>query len=323
MAHHACTRLAPSPTGPLHLGNARTFILNWALARKLGWRIVFRHEDLDDDRVPEGGHERVEDALRWLGLDWDGEPLRQRDDLSPYQDAMRRLESQGLIFACHLSRREIRQAAGAPHESDHAPAYPPSLRPTDPAAWRFADKGINYRLKIEAGKEPIDDVVIGHRDIDPSLDSGDFVVWTRAGMPAYQLAVVVDDARQGVTDVVRGDDLVDSSARQRRIQGHLGLEAPRYWHLPLVYGADGRRLAKRNGGADLDSYRDAGVSPERVVGLLASWSGLVPEPTPLPASAIVEQISEDALVALARRESTVDGRRLFTEEDHAWLVSGD
>ena len=322
MSSPACTRLAPSPTGPLHLGNARTFLLNWGLARKLGWRIVLRHEDLDGERVSSDGHAVVERSLRWLGLDWDDEPIRQRDDLAPYKAAMKQLEAKGLIFACNLSRGEIRQAAAAPHASD-GPAYPPELRPTDPDAWRFTDRGVNYRLKVDPGVETFTDLVVGEHALDPALDSGDFVVWTRSGMPAYQLAVVVDDARQEVTDVFRGDDLLDSTARQRRIQRHLGLPETRCWHVPLVFGSDGRRLAKRNGGADLEWYRTEGVAPERIIGLLAAWSGLVPEPVPLPAEAFIEQISEDALVELSRRERATDGRRIFTEEDHAWLITTD
>ena len=322
MADSACTRLAPSPTGPLHLGNARTFLLNWGLARKRGWRIVLRHEDLDAERVTSDGYELVERSLRWLGLDWDEEPIRQRDDLAPYQAAMKRLEANGLIFACDLSRGDIRRAASAPHTSD-GPAYPPELRPAAAEAWRFADRGVNYRLKVEPGVERFTDMVVGEQSIDPALDSGDFVVWTRSGMPAYQLAVVVDDARQGVTDVFRGDDLLDSTARQRRIQRHLGLSTPHSWHVPLVYGSDGRRLAKRNGGADLEWYRNEGVAPDRIVGLLAAWSGLVPEPVPLPARTFIDQISEDALIELSRRERAADGRRIFTEEDHEWLITPD
>ena len=314
-----CTRLAPSPTGPLHLGNARTFLLNWAIARRNGWKVVFRHEDLDPERVPDGGHEAVESILKWLGLDWDGEPLRQRDDLAPYREAMNTLEGQGRIFSCGLSRGEIRRAANAPHAADDGPSYPPSLRPEDPAAWTFKDTETNYRFKVEPGVETIEDVVAGTHQIDPAADAGDFVVWTRAGMPSYQLAVVVDDARQGVTEVFRGDDLLPSTARQLVLGRALGLAAPRYWHVPLVHGPDGQRLAKRHGGAELDTFRQEGVPPERVIGLLAAWSGIIPEPRPLSAHAIIDQIDEDVLKNMSQRESRDGGRRIHSPEDQAWL----
>ncbi len=214
------------------------------------------------------------ETLRWLGLDWDEGPYVQSDDLEPYRAAMRRLSSEGRAFPCALTRTQIEHAASAPQEGAHDVRYPPELRPT---SWerRFEDAETNWRFLV--GPEPVgfDDAVYGPQSVSASAVIGDFVVWTKRGTPAYQLAVVVDDHRQRVSEIVRGADLLDSAARQLLLYRALGLgPEPRYTHLPLVIGPDGKRLAKRHGDSRLDRYRAAGVRPERVVGLLARWCGL-------------------------------------------------
>jgi glutamyl-tRNA synthetase len=283
------TRLAPSPTGTLHLGNARTFLVNWALARNRGWKICLRIEDLDITRVRPGAAEEALDLLRWLGIDWDENPFTQSHDLEPYRAAMHTLARQNLVYASALTRKQVEHAASAPHAGESETRFPADLRPdmrNDPDTFRFERMDTNYRFIVAEGHVEVADEFAGHHMFEPARECGDFIVWTRQGVPAYQLAVVVDDTRQGVTDVVRGDDLLPSAARQTLIYRALGTRSPRWWHLPLVLGDDGRRLAKRHGGGThLQAFRQAGTSPERVVGLLAAWCGVADRSTPTPMSA--------------------------------------
>lgn len=280
------TRLAPSPTGGLHLGNACTFLVTWALARNLGWELVLRIEDLDRERTAAAGDAGIGESLRWLGIDHDGEPVRQGDRLGAFLDAMRALADRGLVYPSPHSRTEVREAAAAlaaPHAGERAAAFPAALRPRDPAAWGFVDAAVNHRLRLDPGPVSVHDEVAGAHTFDPGLEHGDAIVWTKSGWPAYQLAVCVDDAWQGITDVVRGDDLLPSAALQATVHRALGSGVPRWWHLPLVHDADGTRLAKRRGSMTLPALRDAGVDPGKVRGLCACWLGALGAPGPLGA----------------------------------------
>lgn len=309
------TRLAPSPTGALHLGNARTFLVNAALSHQHGWDTVLRVEDLDTPRVRPGEIERTIDTLRWLGLRWSGEPSTQCAEPAPYLDAARRLARAGRIYPCALTRSQIEAAASAPQEGAQEAAFPRELRPPGFVPGRpaeFADEGTNWRFAVEPVAVRVEDRVVGPREIDVAADVGDFVVWTKRGQPSYQLAVVVDDARQGITDVVRGSDLLTSAARQALLYDALGLgPPPRQWHLPLVRGPDGRRLAKRHGDTRLDSYRAAGVPAQRVVGLVAAWSGVLERPAAMEAAEFFERFRLDTMPL-----SDV----IFTAEDDRWLL---
>jgi glutamyl-tRNA synthetase len=275
------TRLAPSPTGALHLGNARTFLVNWAMARRAGWRVVLRVEDLDTPRVKPGMVELTVDLLRWLGIDWDEGPVIQSSDLSPYVGAMERLARGGVVYPCELTRGQIEAAASAPQEGSHEVVFPASLRP-EGRPREFVDEASSWRFVTPEVEVRYEDAFAGGQVWWPARTIGDFVVWTKrdpgkVGQPSYQLAVVVDDARQGVTQVVRGDDLLESAARQVLLYRALGIsQVPAYTHLPLVKGADGKRLAKRHGDTRLDTYRARGVRAERVIGLVAHWCGLGP-----------------------------------------------
>ncbi len=305
------TRLAPSPTGALHLGNARTFLINWALARQRGWRILLRIEDLDTPRVKPGAAEATIAILGWLGVDWDEGPLIQSADLEPYRVAMQHLAGRALAYPSEVTRSEIEGAASAPQEGSHETPFPASLRPVLTAR-PFDDPGANWRFATPPGMVHFSDEFAGPRDPDPSRSVGDFVIWTRRAQPAYQLAVVVDDHRQHVTQVVRGDDLLDSAARQLLLYRALGYgPEPAYTHLPLVRGPDGKRLAKRHGDTRLESYRAAGASADRVVGLLAAWSGVSDRPRPMPAGEFARRFD---LAGMPRNDVT------FTPEDHAWLM---
>lgn len=305
------TRLAPSPTGALHLGNARTFLLNWALARTRGWRIILRVEDLDTPRVKAGAIEETVAILRWLGIDWDEGPVVQSEDIGPHREAMRRLAEAGLAYPCRLTRREIEAAASAPHAGEHELRFPPELRPLLRAR-RFEREETNWRLAVPDREISFCDGFLGLQRLNPSRTVGDFVVWTRRGQPSYQLAVVVDDARQGVTQVVRGADLLDSAARQMLLYEALGLgPPPAYTHLPLVVGLDGRRLAKRHGDTRLSAYREAGVSPERIIGLLGWWCGIGGEtPEPMDAESFRARLDLCTMPG---------GDVVFRQEDDRWL----
>lgn len=305
------TRLAPSPTGALHLGNARTFLVNWALARRNGWEIVLRIEDLDGPRVKPGAIEGTLDILRWLGIDWDVGPIVQSHDLRPYTDAMESLASRGLAYPSELTRGEIEAAASAPQEGVHEIAFPASLRP-EARARAFDQLETNWRFVTPDEVVRFDDAFAGAQEHAPARTVGDFVIWTKRGQPSYQLAVVVDDARQGVTDIVRGDDLLDSAARQLLLYRALRLAPePGFLHLPLVRGSDGKRLAKRHGDTRLDAYRARGVSPERVIGLVASWCGFGGAPSTLSASEFRAGLD---LTRIPRESIT------FSPENDAWLL---
>lgn len=316
----ATTRLAPSPTGALHLGNARTFLVNWALARQQGWRIVLRIEDLDTPRNKPGAIEQALDDLRWLGIDWDQGPIIQSQDLVPHREAMQRLAMSGRAYPSELSRSQIEAAASAPQEPAGPGVsvgvevrFPAELRPPI-VPGPFVDSKTSWRFATPDELVTFDDAFAGPQHARPARTIGDFVVWTAREQPSYQLAVVVDDARQGVTHVVRGDDLLDSAARQILLIRALGLgPPPSYTHLPLVKGPDGRRLAKRHGDTRLGAYRERGVPAERVIGLIAGWSGAGPAHQPCTARQFVERF---------RLASMPKGAVTFRAEDDAWLLHG-
>ncbi len=309
------TRLAPSPTGALHLGNLRTFLVNWALAREQSQRILMRIEDLDGPRVKPESTAEILGTLEWVGIDWDGGPMIQTDDLVPYQRAMVHLAQGGWAYPSELSRSEIAAAASAPQEGGGENRFPIALRPADAAASRvFEDVGTNWRLIVPEGEVVVvDDGFFGRQPIVPSETIGDFVIWTRRQVPSYQLAVVVDDHRQGVTHVVRGADLLDSAARQVLLYRALGAgPVPAYVHLPLVVGADGRRLAKRHGDSRVSMYRAMGVRVEAVIGLMAWWCGVVDSRQEMSLAEFRERFRLGSM----SREPTV-----FTAEDDQWLRS--
>jgi len=272
----AVGRLAPSPTGVLHLGNARTFLLAWLSARARGGSVLLRVEDIDGPRVKAGAVEQTIEDLRWLGLDWDGEVVVQSDRRAVYQDAAARLVSAGLAYPCVCSRKEVDEAASAPHEGapTDGPVYPGTCRGRyrsleDAAAQ--TGRAAALRFAVDVAAVPFEDGFCGAQR---GAVQGDFVVQKRDGEPAYQLAVVVDDAAQGVTEVLRADDLLPSTPRQLLLQRALGLTPPRYLHVPLLVGADGRRLAKRHGDTSLRHLRASGVRPEQLCSYLAELCGL-------------------------------------------------
>lgn len=272
------TRLAPSPTGALHLGNARTFLVNWLMARQQGWKILLRIEDLDGPRVKHGADLEAMEDLRWLGVDWDEGPIYQSPRLKIYQDAAARLLAEGKAYPCICTRKEVELAASAPHAEDGAAVYPGTCRgkyKTIEEAQAAVRRTPAVRFAVPPGAVEFEDRFRGRCRFEPARELGDFVILKSDGTAAYQLAVVIDDAEMHITDVVRGDDLLDSTPRQMLLYWALDLadRVPNYVHLPLVVGTDGRRLAKRHGDTRLSYYRRLGVSRERVLALLARWCG--------------------------------------------------
>ncbi len=309
------TRLAPSPTGALHLGNARTFLINWLAARRAGWRVLLRIEDLDGPRTKRGADTGLIDDLRWLGLDWDEGPVYQSSRMGAYAGAIERLIENGNVYPCICTRKEVELAASAPHLEDGATIYPGTCRnrfDSMDAARAASGREPALRFRVPAERIEFRDAFRGVIQYD--LESlGDFVVAKGDGTPAYQLAVVVDDAAAGVTAVVRGDDLLDSTPRQLLIYRALGMsnQIPRYWHLPLVTGTDGRRLAKRHGDTRLGHYRSKGVTAGRMRAIILRWSGLESGESEI---GIEEAIRRFDFAHIPRVAIT------FTPEDDAWLV---
>jgi glutamyl-tRNA synthetase len=265
-------RLAPSPTGAQHVGNARTYLVAWLAARAQGGAVKLRIEDIDSPRIKPGAAEEAMIDLRWLGLDWDGEPVVQTARLTHYEAALEELKRRELVYPCTCTRSDIAQAASAPHAGEEV-TYPGTCahrRASDAVALAGEGKTFAWRFRVTESPTFLD-LFAGEQRIDLKHTGGDFVVWKSVGTPAYQLAVVVDDAATGVTEVIRGDDLIPSTPRQLLLYRALGLSPPRFGHIPLVVGEDGRRLAKRHGDTRLSALRAAGVAPEALVGLLA-WS---------------------------------------------------
>jgi glutamyl-tRNA synthetase len=296
-------------------------LVNWALARRQGWRLELRIEDLDTPRVKADAAEGIMDILGWLGIDWDtkpGEVLVQSRDLGPYREAMRTLAAAGDIYPCALSRGEIEAAASAPQEGTHEVRFPAHLRPPRrtydfDAEEAAAAEGTNWRFVVPEGETAFVDSFAGAQSFNVAAIVGDFVVWTKRRQPSYQLAVVVDDHRQRVTQVVRGADLLDSAARQLLLYRALRYaDEPRYTHLPLVVGEDGRRLAKRHGDTRVETYRRLGVPAEAVVGLMAYWCGAGGGRRVMGAAEFMERLD---LTKMSPQPIT------FTPEDDLWLRS--
>jgi len=279
-----CGRYAPSPTGRLHQGNLRTALLAWLHTRLNRGRFILRMDDLDQPRNRKGAADQIIADLRWLGIDWDegpdvggpSYPYNQSARSPSYRQAYEQLLEQGLLFPCYCSRKDIAAAISAPHATDNNKIYPGTCRPDQPTT-RFDTGGRETAWRYRVDHEEIEfcDHVFGVSQQNLGLDVGDFVIKRRDGLFAYQLATVVDDALMGVTDVVRGSDLIDSSARQIALFGSLDYSVPEFWHVPLMNDDQGKRLCKRDGSDSLEQLQDQGIKPSQVVSSLANSCGLV------------------------------------------------
>jgi glutamyl-tRNA synthetase len=263
-----CGRFAPSPTGTLHLGNLRTALVAWLSARAAGGRFLVRMEDLDRVTSSRDHAARQLADLAALGLDWDGEVVFQSDRFERYEAAIATLQAAGLTYPCYCTRREIREAASAPHGPAAEGRYPGTCR-TLTSAQRTQREASGrrpaLRLRTDGERVAVDDLMLGR--VEGPVD--DIVLRRNDGVPAYNLAVVVDDAAQGVTEVVRGDDLVAATPSQAHLARLLDLPVPAYGHVPLVLGPDGQRLAKRHGAVTLADLASTGVPPAEVLARLA------------------------------------------------------
>jgi len=266
----ASGRFAPSPTGRLHLGSARTALMAWLAARFSGSPFRLRMEDLDRPRVVPDAAEAILEDLRWLGLDWDGPVVYQSQRLAGYEAAVRHLEQAGLVFGCCCSRADVARAASAPHAGEEGPRYPGTCRFSAPTGNRQP----SLRFTVDPGHVCFDDQLAGVYCQDVSDEIGDFILRRADGIFAYQLAVVVDDIAMGIEEIVRGADLLSSTPRQLLLYRAFGATPPRYAHVPLILGPDGQRLAKRHGGVAVRALREDGWTAPRLVGRLAWTLGL-------------------------------------------------
>ncbi len=288
-------RFAPSPSGDLHLGNLRTAVLAWALARAEGGRFLIRMEDLTTEKVADSEQRQLAD-LESLGITSDDPVVRSSDRQELYRNALGELTDAGLTYPCFCSRREIREAVAAPHDAASATGYPGTCaRLTSAERSERMASGRPPALRLRAG----DELVEVHDDLAGPVTSvvDDFVLRRGDGMPAYNLAVVVDDSDQGIDQVVRGDDLLATTHRQVLLCRLLGLAVPRYCHVPLVLGSDGEPLSKRNGARSLAELAAAGVGPGRVLGLFAESFGMAG----LGDEVTIDQITEHISLAAVSR----------------------
>jgi glutamyl-tRNA synthetase len=278
-------RFAPSPTGDLHIGSAASALVGWLFARSAGGAYVMRVEDIDTPRVRARIEAQQLDDLRWLGIDWDEgpdvggrfAPYRQSQRIALYDEALATLAARGLVYYCDCSRAEIARVASAPHAGEEGPRYPGTCRDLGmaPRDWKRPPA---VRLRVPPRRIVLEDRMQGTVDEDVEATVGDFVLKRGDGVYAYQLAVVVDDLAMGITEVVRGADLLGSTARQALLAELLGRTAPAFAHHAMVVSADGTRLAKRASGVSLRDWRNAGAAPAKVLGAIATSFGLVGSP---------------------------------------------
>lgn len=303
-------RFAPSPSGRMHLGNIFTALISWLSARQKGDKWILRIEDLDPQRSRLEYARQIEDDLIWLGLDWDEGGVEGRGEHGPYlqsqrnqfyEEALSRLETTGLTYPCYCTRADI-MATQAPHESDGRVVYAGTCRPQ-----KFGGRGKMKSGDVRAARLFVPDEEItftdrlfGPQSVNLSTHCGDFILRRADGAWAYQLAVVVDDALMGVKEVVRGCDLLLSSAQQIYLYRLLGLEPPEFAHVPLLCNDAGQRLSKRDKALDMETLRKE-YTPSQVVGWLAYYAGIMPEPFPISAEGLLPLFSWSAL----RKETAI------------------
>jgi len=317
-------RLAPSPTGFIHLGNAWAFLLAWLAARSVAGQVVLRIEDIDPQRSKPHYTAALIEDLKWLGLDWDFGPDRpasaglqlgsfeQSQRTACYTAAIARLERAGLVYPCFCTRKELRSLAGAPHVDDAGAPYPGTCRdlsPAQQAAMLAAGRRPCLRLRCPAEPITFTDAILGEQSHTLVDCGGDFALRRSDGVVAYQLAVAVDDALMGINQVVRGRDILISTPRQIALLKLLGYGAPAYAHVPLLRDADGQRLAKRHQSLAVRNLKQAGVDPRRITGFLGTLAGCNPDGG---AASPAELLPHFSLARLPAEDIRVAGETLRT-----------
>lgn len=307
-------RFAPTPSGKMHLGNARTALIAWLHMRSLNGEFILRMEDIDTERSRKKWAELALLDLRWLGLNWDEgpdvggpyAPYTQSERLDRYEEGLLKLEAAGALYPCYCSRADILSAASAPHGlTSEGPAYAGTCRHLTAAerAEKALHKDSSLRFALPEGQGVrFEDGIAGAQHFAPG-SGGDFVVRRADGLHSYQLSVVMDDADMQITDVLRGYDLLDSTPRQILLYEALGFESPAFLHVPLLNGPDGKRLAKRHGGIAISAFRERGTTSEQLVGWLAHVSGLIDRPEAVSAAELVHSFD---LSSIPRQPVVVD-----------------
>ena len=290
MSSSAVGRFAPTPSGRMHLGNVFAALIAWLSVRSQKGKMVLRMEDLDTQRTKEEYAEILRQDLLWLGLDWDEETPPQSQRSAVYEQYFEKLNDAGLLYPCYCTRSQL-HSVNAPHLSDGTYVYPGTCRNlTAPET----DRAPSWRVKVPDSTWEFTDLVFGKQQENLATDCGDFVVRRADGVFVYQLAVTVDDGEAGVTEVVRGMDLLTSAPRQMYLQSLFGFSHPRYGHIPMLVAPDGRRLSKRDKDLDLGSLR-LRYTPEELIGNLAFSAGLLPENQPISAKELSSLFRWNAL----------------------------
>ncbi len=298
-------RFAPTPSGPIHIGNAWTALLCWLQVRSAQGQFVLRIEDIDQARSRKAFADLILKDLSWLGLDWDEGPdvggpygpYVQSARISRYEEAFKRLLNQSRLYPCYCSRAELLKIASAPHGlASEGPSYPGtcSSLTAEQRAQKAAVKAPSFRFRLPQTELHFTDLLAGRQSYAPGT-GGDFVVKRADGVIAYQLAVVLDDADMHITDVWRGGDLLDSTPRQLLLYEALGLKAPQFAHVPLICNDDGSRLSKRNASLNIRSLREAGVRPQKIIGLFAYLAGMNDRLEPMQARELIAHFECSAL----------------------------
>ena len=290
---HVIGRFAPTPSGRMHLGNVFAALVAWLSVRSRGGSLVLRMEDLDTQRTSADFADVLRDDLRWLGLDWDHETAPQSQRSAVYDRYFEKMMDEGLLYPCYCTRSQL-HSVNAPHLSDGTYVYPGTCRNLTEAEKAAFSRAPAWRVRVPDQVLALEDLCQGHFRQNLLDECGDFVVRRADGVYVYQLAVTVDDGEAGVTEVVRGTDLLGSAPRQMYLQSLFGFSTPAYGHVPLLMSADGRRLSKRDRDLDMGALRQR-VSPEKLLGILAHAAGLIPAPTPISAKELAGEFSWEKL----------------------------
>ena len=286
-------RFAPTPSGRMHLGNVFAALIAWLSVRSRGGSLVLRMEDLDTQRTSREFADILRSDLQWLGLDWDLETAPQSQRSRVYQQYFEKLQDLGLLYPCYCTRSQL-HSVNAPHLSDGTYLYPGTCRNLTPSQRAAFQRPPAWRVKVPEGIWVVEDLVQGRYEEDLRLHCGDFVVRRADGVFVYQLAVTVDDGEAGVTEVVRGMDLLGSAPRQMYLQSLFGFPHPAYGHVPMLLAPDGRRLSKRDKDLDLGYLRQT-VTPQQLIGTLACCAGLLETPEPISAKELSSTFSWEKL----------------------------